>query len=37
MAAHTPSKDTPPLAPVELELAAEELGEHAEPASARSR
>jgi DNA-binding transcriptional MerR regulator len=30
MAAHTPSKDQPPLAPVELELSAGELGEHAE-------
>jgi DNA-binding transcriptional MerR regulator len=30
MAAHTPSKDSPPPAPVELELAAGELAEHAE-------
>ncbi len=30
MAAHTPPKDQPPLAPVELELSAGELGEHAE-------
>jgi DNA-binding transcriptional MerR regulator len=30
MAAHTPSKDPPPLAPVELELSAGDLGERAE-------